>query len=64
MCTRARESEREREKEREIHDATRIPKDGVGVEVLCGIKPKIKLLFSIPLSLSEHIGMEDVRVST
>ena len=41
-----------------------VPEDGVGVEVLGGIKPEMELHLSVPLPLGEHIGVERVRVST
>lgn len=59
-----RERERKRVTLTRVHDGLGIPKDGVGVEILSGVKPKIKLLLSITFSLCEHIGVEDIRVST
>lgn len=41
----------------------RIPQDGIGVEILGGVEPEIELLLSVPLTLGEHVGVQDVRVS-
>lgn len=33
------------------------------MKILCGIKPEVELLLSVPLPSGEHIGVKDVRVS-
>ena len=40
------------------------PDDGVSVEVSCGIKPEIELLLSVSLPLSEHVSVQNIRVTT
>jgi len=47
-----------------LHDAKRIPKNGIGVEVFGGVEPKIELLLSVSFSLSEDVGVKNIRVST
>lgn len=47
-----------------LHDALRVPQDGVGVEVLGGVEPEIELLFSVTFSLREYVRVEDVWVAT
>ena len=46
-----------------LHNALGVPYNGVSVEGICGIKPKLELLFSVPFPLAEHIGMESVGIS-
>lgn len=41
-----------------------VPNNGVGVEVLGGVKPKMELLLFVTLALSKHIGMKSVRIPT
>lgn len=47
-----------------LHDALRVPYNSVSVEIFCGVKPKIELLFSIPYALSVDIGVDYVGFST
>lgn len=47
-----------------LHYVLGVPADGVSVEVSCGVKPEIELLLSVSLPLSEHIGMQNIRVTT
>lgn len=47
-----------------LHDAMGVPDNGIVVEILCRIKPKMELLFFISYSLTKHIGMEGVGVSS
>ena len=49
---------------RNSHNLLRLPDNGVSVEVLGGIEPKIKLLLSVAFSLREDIGMKNVRLPT
>jgi hypothetical protein len=42
---------------------SRIPENGVGVEILGWIKPELELHLSVSLPLREHICVERVRVS-
>ena len=46
-----------------LHDVLLAPDDGVSVEVSRGVKPEIELLLSVSLPLSEHIGVQNVRVA-
>ena len=46
-----------------LHDVSWVPEDGVGVEILGGIKPELELHLPVPLPLGEHIGVQSVRVS-
>lgn len=46
-----------------IHDNLRIPDERVCVEGLCGIKPEIELLFSVPFPVCEDIGMNYIWLS-
>lgn len=46
-----------------LHNAMGVPHNGIVVEILCRIEPKMELLFFISYSLTEHIGMEGVGVS-
>ena len=46
-----------------LQDVLGIPKDGVGVEIIGGVEPEMELLLSIPFPLSEHIGVNGVRVA-
>jgi hypothetical protein len=47
-----------------LHNALLVPHNGVGVESLSGIKPEIELLFSVAFPLGEHIGMENIWLSS
>ncbi|KAG6531446.1 hypothetical protein ZIOFF_005253 [Zingiber officinale] len=38
-----------------------IPEDGIGVEVLGGVKPELELHFPVAFALREHIGRKSVR---
>lgn len=38
--------------------------NGIGMEILCRVEPEMELLLSVPLPLSEHIGMQCIRIST
>jgi hypothetical protein len=42
---------------------SRIPEDGVGVEILGGIKPELELHLSVSFPLREYICVKRVRVS-
>ena len=33
------------------------------MEISCGVEPEMELLLSVALSLSEHIGVESVRLA-
>lgn len=50
--------------DRYLHNALRIPKNGIGVEICCWIEPEIELLLSVAFALAEHIGVKNVWVST
>lgn len=47
-----------------LHDALRIPQDGIGVEVLGRVEPQIELLLPVTLSLCVHIGVDNIRIPT
>lgn len=47
-----------------IHNAPRVPKNGICVEVGSWVKPKMELLLSIALALAIHIGVDGVRITT
>ena len=49
---------------RYLHDALGVPKDRIGVEICSWVKPEIELLLSVALALAEHIGVNDVRITT
>lgn len=40
-----------------------VPENGVGVEVLCGIEPEVKLLLPVAFALCKHISVQCVRIS-
>jgi len=40
-----------------------IPKDGVGMKISSRIKPKVKLLLSLPFATSIYIGVHGVRLT-
>jgi hypothetical protein len=42
---------------------SRIPEDGIGVEILGWIEPELELHLSVSLSLREHICVERVWIS-
>lgn len=46
-----------------LHNALGVPDNGVGVEGLCRVEPKMELLFSVPFALTEHIGVKSVGIS-
>ena len=46
-----------------LHNALRIPKDGIGVKICSWVKPEIELLFSVAFSLAEDISVKDVRIT-
>lgn len=46
-----------------VHDFTRVPVDGVVVEIGCRIKPQVELLLSVPFSFSEDVCVDSIRLS-
>lgn len=46
------------------HNMCRIPEKGICVKICSWIKPEVKLLLSVTLALSVHIGMNYVRITT
>jgi hypothetical protein len=47
-----------------LHNELFVLHNGVGVKSLTGIKPEIELLFSVAFPLGEHIGMENIWLSS
>ena len=46
-----------------LHNALRIPKDGIGMKICSWVKPEIELLLSVAFSLAEDISVKDVRIT-
>lgn len=47
-----------------LHDALRIPKNGICVEVFGGVEPQIELLFPVTFPLCEYVCMKNIRITT
>ena len=51
-------------KKQYLHNALRIPEDGIGMKIGSKVKPEVKLLLSVTFAICEHIGVQSVRVTT
>ena len=47
-----------------LHNALRVPKDGVSVEISSWVEPEIELLLSVSFALAEHIGVKNIGITT
>ena len=47
-----------------LHDASWIPTDGIGVKICSWVEPEVELLLSVSLALAVHICVKNIRVTT